>query len=370
MSDSSVGVVTVSYNGLDHLRHFVSSLEATSSTDPVDRLVVIDNASTDGTSEWLNDRGIETISLAENNGFAAPNNLGIRHLAECDFVAILNNDTSVEAGWLAPLLEVLHREPSAVMTGAVLIDWSGQRLDFGGGVVSYSGHAHHLPAQDIPSRTTPPRKMLFACGGAALIRREVFLSLGGFDEDFFAYFEDVDFGWRAWLAGYEVWLAPASRVRHRHQGTASRLPFPPRMRLYERNALATVLKNYGDDAIWRACAGSLLSLFARAAAYSPSFDGAAFTVSDRLPAEAPPEPETAISALSAAQLLAVEDIVAEWDLWMGKRASVQALRRRQDNEILPLFGDFTIPPLLGNSTYESAHQAVIRALRIEEMWRE
>ncbi|MBN1424691.1 glycosyltransferase family 2 protein [Candidatus Fermentibacteria bacterium] len=369
MSDSSVGVVTVSYNGLDHLRHFVSALEATSATDPVDRLLVVNNASTDGTGEWLDTRGIETITLGENNGFAKPNNLGIRHLADCNFVAILNNDTAVEEGWLAPLLEVLQREPSAVMTGAVLTDWSGERLDFGGGVVSYTGHAHHLSEQEIPPRTQPARRALFACGGAALVRRETFLSLGGFDEDFFAYFEDVDFGWRAWLAGYEVWIAYGSRVRHRHQGTASRLPFPPRMRLYERNALATVLKNYGDDTVWQACAGALLSLFARSVAYSP-LDVGDFAVGGSLPPQAPPEPESVISGSSAAQLLAVEDIAHGWDLWMGKRASVQALRRRPDRDILPLFGDFAVPPLLDNPAYEAAHRAVIQALGIDEMCRE
>jgi GT2 family glycosyltransferase len=363
VTDPRVGVVTVTYNGLDHLRHFFDALDVTADSDRIHRVVVIDNASTDASVEWLRERGVETLQLAQNQGFARPNNLGIRHLADCDFVAILNNDTSVETGWLEPLVQTLTRNPAAVMAGAVLTDWSGERLDFAGGVVSYTGHAHHLHDQDLPSRSLSPRKTLFVCGGAALVRRELFLSLGGFDEDFFAYFEDVDFGWRSWLAGYEIWLTPASRVRHRHQGTASRLPFPPRMRLYERNALASVIKNYGDDIIWRACAGALLSLFARAAAYS-SLDTRPFQVSGNLPKDPPPEPAVAISGLSGAQLLALEDIVLAWDLWMGKRTEVQALRRRSDAEILPLFGDLTVPPLLGDPVYDEAHRAVMDALSI------
>ena len=368
MTDPRVGVVTVTYNGIDHLRHFFDALDATADSDRVHRVVVVDNASTDASVEWLRARGVETLQLAKNEGFARPNNLGIRHLIDCDFVAILNNDTSVEEGWLPPLTEVLTKNPAAVMAGAVLTDWSGERLDFAGGVVSYTGHAHHLQGEAVPPRSTPPMRALFVCGGAALVRRELFLSLGGFDEDFFAYFEDVDFGWRAWLAGYEVWLAPSSRVRHRHQGTASRLPFPPRMRLYERNALASVIKNYGDEVVWRACAGAILSLFARAAAYS-SFDTSPFLVTGDLPHEAPPDPAVAVTGLSAAQLLALEDIANTWDLWMGKRAEVQALRRRPDAEILPLFGDATVPPLLGNQDYDEAHRAVIDALFIRRIFK-
>ena len=120
------------------------------------------------------------------------------------------------------------------------------------------------------------------------MRRDLFLRLGGFDQDFFAYFEDVDFGWRAWLAGYRITLVTSSVVRHRHQGTAARLPFPPRMHLYERNALASVIKNYGDEAVWSAVASSLFALFARAASYS-EFDRAPFRPPKSLPNSRPDE---------------------------------------------------------------------------------
>lgn len=363
-----LGVVTVSYNGLDHLKNFFASLEATAQTDPVDRVVVVDNASTDGTDQWLASQGIETVRLDSNQGFAAPMNLGVRHLDGCEFVALLNNDTWVEEGWSGPLREVLQAEPTAVMAGSVLTDWSGTGVDFAGGVLSYVGHAHHAPAQTLPPRTDPPRRALFVCGGAAMVKRDTFLTLGGFDEDYFAFFEDVDFGWRAWLAGWSVWLVPASRVRHRHQGTASRLPFPPRMRLYERNALATILKNYGDRALWPSLAGALFSAMARAVAYS-QLDVHAFTPPASLPSAAPPEPSVAISGLSAAQLLAIEDVVASWDHWMAKRAQVQAMRRRSDHEILPLFADPGVPPLLGNPAYAALHAAVMEALDVGDYLR-
>lgn len=368
MSRPTVGVVTVSYNGLDHLQEFVPALlESDYPTEKI-RLLVVDNASSDGTAAWLSERNIETIRLDENQGFAYPNNLGLQRLAECEFVALLNNDTRVEPNWLPPLVNTLEADQTIAMAGAVLSNWDGDAVDFSGGVVSYTGHAHHLhEGETLPSAEDEPKSTLFVCGGAALLRRDLFLRLGGFDQDFFAYFEDVDFGWRAWLAGYRVVLVTSSVVRHRHQGTAARLPFPPRMRLYERNALASVIKNYGDEKVWTATAGSLLALFARAAAYS-DFDDASFHPPESLPASCPDECHSIVSGLSAAQLLAAEDIARDWDLWMAKRATVQAIRKREDEEFFHLFGDFSVPPLLTHPEYAAQHKTIIDIMGVSGLF--
>ncbi len=368
MSASRVGVVTVTYNGLDHLRSFVPALQRnTQDYAQGIRLLVVDNASTDGTEEWLKSQSIEYLPLKENCGFAKPNNIGVAHLADCQYVALLNNDTEVQPLWLEPLLETLENDPEIVAAGSVLLDWSGEKLDFAGGEVSFSGHAHHKnQGQPLSELEEASREVLFLCGGAMLVRKELYLGLGGFDEDFFAYFEDIDLGWRSWLAGYKMVLVPRSRVHHRHQGTAKRLPFPPRMRLYERNALCTILKNYSEGHLWTALAASLWAVFARASAYS-SFDYSGFLPSDPLPETPPPEGHYPISDLSAAQLLALEDMAENWELWMGKRAAIQAMRRRDDRDILPLFGDYAIPPLLGDKNYAIAHKIIMKAMGIEHL---
>jgi GT2 family glycosyltransferase len=360
--------VTVSYNGLDHLQEFVPALLESDYPAERIRLLVVDNASSDGTAEWLSARGIETIRLDENQGFAYPNNLGIRQLAECEFVALLNNDTRVEPHWLQPLVNALESDPSIAMAGAVLSNWDGDAVDFSGGVVSFTGHAHQLlEGKTLPPAEDEPKDALFVCCGATLLRRDLFLRLGGFDNDFFAYFEDVDFGWRAWLAGYRIVLVTSSVVRHRHQGTAARLPFPPRMHLYERNALASVIKNYGDEKVWTAAAGSLLALFSRVAAYS-KFDVSPFLPPEPLPASCPNERPGVLSGLSAAQLLAAENIARHWDLWMAKRATVQAIRKREDEEFFHLFGDFGVPPLLGDPGYAALHNTILDVMGISDLF--
>ena len=366
MTGPSLGVVTVTHNGLDHLKSFIPAFRQHTRGGNVSvRLLVIDNASTDGTDEWLRRQNIETIRLDSNQGFAKPNNLGIEKLHDCEYIALLNNDTQVTEDWYNPLLEAITEDESIVATGAILTDWSGDKIDFDGGVVSFSGHAHQSNQGKSISTIDPTnREVLFVCGGAMLIRRSLFLKLGGFDEDFFAYFEDVDFGWRAWMAGYRIILVPASRVMHRHQGTAGRLPFPPRMRLYERNALCTVLKNYDDDHLWPALSASLLALYERMAAYS-SFDYHGLIPPDPLPPKAPAEGNYAISGLSGAQLLGVADLAHQWDFWMGKRSITQKIRKRSDRELFPLFGDMAIPPLLGDEAYARVHRLIVDYLHMD-----
>jgi hypothetical protein len=82
--------------------------------------------------------------------------------------------------------------------------------------------------------------MLFACGCAMLIDRAVFVDAGGWDEGTFAYYEDVELGWRLNLLGHAIWFAPGAVVRHKHHGTSGRWAEPPRIRLYERNSLRMV----------------------------------------------------------------------------------------------------------------------------------
>jgi len=365
MTPSTLGVVTVTHNGLDHLKSFVPALTKHTSDEWPLRLLVIDNASTDGTDEWLKNQNIETIRLDSNHGFAQPNNLGVEKLDDCEYVALLNNDTQVCNGWSTPMIEALNADPSIVAAGALLTDWTGEKIDFAGGVVSFSGHAHQTnqgkPVSIIDSGN---REVLFVCGGAMIVRRSLFLELGGFDPDFFAYFEDVDFGWRAWMAGYRIVLTTASRVMHRHQGTAGRLPFPPRMRLYERNALCTVLKNYEESYLWPALAASLLAVYERMAAYS-SFDYRGLIPSDPLPPKAPAEGNYAISALSGAQLLAVADLAEQWDFWMQKRTITQQMRKKADRDLFPLFGDMAIPPLLGDETYAKIHRLIVENMHLD-----
>ena len=87
---------------------------------------------------------------------------------------------------------------------------------------------------------------------------DLFLEVGGFDETYFAFFEDVDLGWRTWVLGYECWFIPDAVVYHRHHGTIERFGKPRERYLLERNALATIFKNYGDETLARTLPASTI----------------------------------------------------------------------------------------------------------------
>ena len=107
-----------------------------------------------------------------------------------------------------------------------IVDWEAKHLDFARGIMTFDGHAfqwdYHRPLKNL-ELPLDGEELLFACGANLLIRREVFLGVGEFDEDYFAYFEDVDLGWRLWLAGYRILYAHEAVIRHRSMATSELL---------------------------------------------------------------------------------------------------------------------------------------------------
>ena len=126
----------------------------------------------------------------------------------------------------------------AAAVASCILDWSGERIDFVEGAVNFQGKGFQLhygaPAGSV---TLEEKPLLFACGCAMLIDRAVFVDAGAWDEGAFAYYEDVELGWRLNLLGHAVWFAPRAIVYHKHHGTSGRWAEPPRIRLYERNSL-------------------------------------------------------------------------------------------------------------------------------------
>ena len=152
----------------------------------------------------------------------------------------------------------------ATCAGSRILDWSGERIDFAGGIVSFIGHSWQRD-EGLPSSIVHSEEpMLFACGGSMIVDRAAFLDAGGFDEAFFAYFEDVDLGWRLNLLGHKVVFAPRAVTWHKGRGTAGRWALAPRLRLYERNALAMIYKNYSDETLARVAPVAITLALARA----------------------------------------------------------------------------------------------------------
>ncbi|MEM9557020.1 MAG: glycosyltransferase family 2 protein [Acidobacteriota bacterium] len=253
----SVAVLIVSWNGRKHLELLLPELEAQQPPAGVrHEVVVLDNGSYDETLEWLaaEHPWVRTVRSDVNLGFCGGND----HLArqvDADALVLLNNDTRPADGWLARLVEALAAAPAdvAAVSGRI-VDWQGERLDFGRGLMTFDGHAFQVGfgrrlAQADDAIPEPGEELLFACGGNMIVRREAYLRLGGFDESYFAYLEDVDLGWRLWSAGERVLAAPNAVVHHRSMATSRLLGDANRGFLFERNAFLTVAGN-ADDELW------------------------------------------------------------------------------------------------------------------------
>ena len=209
-----VRVVVVNYNSGDLLDRSVAALAAQS--DPDFEAVIVDNASSDGSADRLvlPDARFSLIRSDENLGFAAGTNLGFRD-AKCDWLATLNPDAFPEPGWLAAMREATARYPEAVMFGSLQVDAEDpSHLDGCGdsysifGINWRGGHGHPFAGPYADGECFSP------CAAAALYRRQAYETVGGFDERYFGYCEDVDLGFRLRLRGGRCIQVGGAVVHH------------------------------------------------------------------------------------------------------------------------------------------------------------
>jgi GT2 family glycosyltransferase len=214
-----VAVVVPNRDGRRWLPGLLASLHA--QTRPPDRVVIVDDGSGDGSVAWLRGEGVEVVERASSGGFAAAVNTGFAAVAgDCEAVALLNTDVALAPDWLARTVEVLEAAPGA---GAVackmvgmddpgLIDDAGDTLRRDG-VCEQRGRGRR-----DDGRFDAPGEVWGACAGAALYRSSAVAGVGGFDESYGMYLEDVDLALRLRLAGWTCRYEPAVA---RHAGAGS-----------------------------------------------------------------------------------------------------------------------------------------------------
>lgn len=355
----TVSVLVLNRNGRQYLDTCLSSLEA--QEYPADRLTieVVDNGSADDSIEFVRAHHprVHVLALGTNHGFAGGYNIAVRRAAT-DFVAFLNNDTRVDPHWLMELVSAADRHGAAAVASRML-DWEGERVDFAGGLLSFSGHAWQRGFGESAACTYNEDRLLFACAGSALMDRAAFLDAGGFDDEFFAYFEDVDLGWRLNLLGHTIVLAPRAITYHRLHGSFSQLAFTQRLRLFERNALAMIYKNYEASTLERVLPVAVALSLTRGLMRS-GIDTLALDFSSTPPAD------VAVDRRLIAHLIALEDFCSQLPALARKRDWIQRRRRRSDADLFPLFGD---PRRLHETgtIYESIAQALVRDFGIDEL---
>lgn len=249
--------IILNWNGRKLLERFLP--EVIANTDPaVTRLVVADNGSTDDSVALLREKfadKVDILRFPENLGFAMGYNRAILESGEHEYAALINSDLATDPGWDSTLLRFMdeHPEVGAVQPKILSYDDPG-RFEYAGACGGYldrngypycRGRIFGTCERDEGQYDTAA-EIFWASGAALMVRRELYLAVGGLDPDFFAHMEEIDLCWRIQLAGYKVAVEPAASVRHLGGGS---LPMgnPRKTYLNFRNNLLMMHKNLPDS---------------------------------------------------------------------------------------------------------------------------
>ncbi len=239
-------VVIPNLNGAGWLRDSIESVYAQTIQDF--ELIVIDNASTDESLEIARSYvGRENYTLIENDrntGFSYAVNQGIR-LAKGEYVALFNNDAFAEPDWLENLIAAAEKDPRIFAVSSLMIrHYERDLADDAGDYVTILGFACKRGDGMKANRYQKPGRVFSACGGAALYRKSILDEIGLFDENFFAYYEDVDISWRANSLGYKNVYCPAARCYHICGATTGAVRYNPFKSIQSgRNSILLPYKN-------------------------------------------------------------------------------------------------------------------------------
>lgn len=209
---ATVSAIIVNYNGRQFVQDCLTSL--LSQSRAVNEVIVVDNASTDGSMQQLEADfpSIKAIALEHNVGFPAACNRGIQE-ATSDLIAILNNDVILEQQWLQSLLSEVA-PPWSFWASRIVFAAEPQRIDSAGDGMAVVGAAYKIGHGDLVDKHKTAREVFGPCAAAALYRRSMLEALNGFDEDFFLIYEDADLNMRARLLGFRCLYVPDAVVHH------------------------------------------------------------------------------------------------------------------------------------------------------------
>lgn len=239
-------VVVLNWNGRKFIRDCLRSVLG--QRYPSYRVVVVDNASTDGSQETIRQEFPEAtlVPLATNLHFARGTNAGIQEALKdpkCAFVSTLNNDTRVDPDWLGELVRAAGEGVGLVASKMLFMD-RPQVLNSTGLSIGPDGSGLDRGwNQPDEGQYDTSRDVFGPSAGAALYRREVLDGVGLFDADFVAYYEDLDLAWRARLAGWEARFAPGAIVHHKFSAAAG-AGSSQKTYFCERNRVWNLIQNY------------------------------------------------------------------------------------------------------------------------------
>jgi len=223
-----VAIVVPNWNGADLLRTCIDSLLAQTYRNM--SIIIVENGSIDSSLEILKnyDNKITVLTQDHNLGFAGGVNVGIKYALEekFEYIGLFNNDARAEKDWVQNLVKVLDQEKRVgIVTSKILIDTTG-KLDSTGDWFTTTGMPFPRGRGEVDKKQYDKDTLVFgASGGASLYKSDLFKDIGTFDEDFFAYYEDVDISFRAQLKGWLVKYEPNAVVYHKLSATSNKLGY-------------------------------------------------------------------------------------------------------------------------------------------------
>ena len=240
-----VSVIVVNWNGREHLEDCFSSLLASEYPASLLELICVDNGSTDDSRDLLATRfpSVRVVALDENLGFTGGNAAGVAAAAGDVFVFV-NNDMKFEPSLISRLVDGLDAHTACV--GARVMSWDGTSIDFVRGTASFEARGFQEQFGQAYAPGMALAESFFPNGGAFAVTRRAYVESGGFDPALFAYYDDVDLGWRLRMAGHGIRTAADAVAYHRHGATVGTQPHAHKRFMLARNALWIAIRNYDD----------------------------------------------------------------------------------------------------------------------------
>lgn len=238
-----VTIIIPNYNGCHFMEPCLASLRKQTYTDY--HILVVDNASTDNSLEYIKENypDIEVLALDQNYGFSKAVNIGIRH-SKTPYVLLLNNDTTADPHFLEKMMEAIEQSPRIFSVASKMLQmYHPNLIDSAGDLYTLIGWGVCRGTGRPASNYTKADEVFSACAGAAIYRRSVFRKIGLFDENHFAYLEDIDVAYRARIYGYKNLYCPAALVYHVGSGTSGSKYNSFKVRLSARNSVYLNYKN-------------------------------------------------------------------------------------------------------------------------------
>ena len=380
-----VSIIVVNWNGREHLEACFSSLRALDYPRDLLECICVDNGSTDDSVALLRTRfpEVRIVELQENRGFTGGNEAGVA-ASTGDVLLFVNNDMRFEPSFVSRLVDALDERTACA--GARVMSWDGTRIDFVRGTASFEarGYQEHFGTPFVPG--TALAESFFPNGGAFAVTRAAYDEAGGFDPALFAYYDDVDLGWRLRMAGHRIRTAADAVAYHRHGATVSTQPAAHKRFVLARNALWIAMRNYDDETLPHVLPAVLMLAGLRVAQDTVWLRGPVRQIVRHWTAaqKAPPAPpdvyewnddrdrpgwdnrpyqsgQRLIARLPMPELAAIGATMQDLPRLLDLHTQQQRRRRVRDSELLPFLGR-PFDELDGRRSYRAAQKSLVDVL--------